>query len=67
MQYVLQMIKALRNYVQSDWLIMREVWLHDSMNNCHGLLLCMHELVFTLSLELFSWTSETLKVDISSA
>lgn len=31
MQYVLQMIKALRNYVQSDWLIMREVWLRDSV------------------------------------
>ena len=59
MQYVLQMIKALRNYVQSDWLIMKEVWLHDSMNNCDGLLLCKHELVFTLSLELFFWTSET--------
>ena len=59
MQYVLQMIKALRNYVQSDWLIMKEVWLHNSMNNCHGLLLCTHELVFTLSSELFFWTSET--------
>ena len=43
MQYVLQIIKALRNYVQSDWL--REVWLHDRMNNCHGLLLCSHEQV----------------------
>ena len=42
MQYVLQIIKALRNYVQSDWLILREVWLHDRMNNCHCLLLCSH-------------------------
>ena len=67
MQHVLQIIKALRNLVQSDWLIMREMWLHDSVNNCHGLLLCTQELVFTLSLELFSWTSETWKVDISSA
>ena len=38
---MLQIIKALRNYVQSDW--PREVWLHGSMNNRHGLLLCSHE------------------------
>ena len=38
MHYVLQIIKALRNYVQSDWL--REVWLHDSMNNCHMVFCC---------------------------